>query len=750
MDAMQFGDLVRSVRHRTGLTQEELAEASGVSVRAIVDLERGQVRRPRSGTVRRIADACHLTGPARTQFEVAAREGSWPNRDALSSVVFPAQLPPALVGFSGRTRELSKLDDLVARAVPAPTGPAIAVVSGTAGVGKTALAVYWAHQVVDRFPDGQLYANLRGFEPAGEPRTPDDTVRGFLDALGVPPERIPADLDAKVGLYRSLIAGQRMLILLDNARDAAQVRPLLPGTASAFVVVTSRDSLAGLVAAAGAKPVPVGLLDPDGSRALLAGRLGANLIAAQPGPVQEIVERCAGLPLALAVVAARAAASPDGLLSLSELAAELATVRRGLDPLVGTDAATDVRSVFAGSYRTLSPGAGRLFRLLALYPAGEFGEPVAASLAGHPVRPLLTELTRAFLIMPVGPGRYTWHDLLRSYALELLDEQETGTPGVDGADLAIARRRLLGHLLHTAQAADRLVIPSRDPIPLDPAEPGAVIRPLEDREAALAWFATERRALVAATDMAAEAGLDRYAWQLAWAALEYLNRWGYWADSAAVHETALAAAIRLGDLGARALTHRGLGRAYGLLGRLDDAEAELTRAVELFTTLGSSVGAARTELSLAGLAERRGRYSDALHHATRALELFRQADGPIGVGNALNTVAWYHSLIGDHVTALALGGEALTVLQTTGDRFGLASTWECLGVAHHGLGTYAEAIDCYRRALELHRANADRYGESEALHRLGDAYAAFGATEEAGDARERAAQLDAELGAARR
>jgi tetratricopeptide (TPR) repeat protein/transcriptional regulator with XRE-family HTH domain len=741
MTAMQFGDLVRSVRHRTGLTQEELAEASGVSVRAIVDLERGQVRRPRSGTVRRIADACHLTGPARTHFEAAAREGSWPNRDALSSVAFPAQLPPAVVGFSGRAPELSKMDHLVARPEK-PTGPAIAVVSGTAGVGKTALAIYWAHQVLDRFPDGQLYANLRGFEPAGEPRTPDDTVRGFLDALGVPPERIPADLDAKVGLYRSLIAGQRMLILLDNARDAAQVRPLLPGTASALVVVTSRDSLAGLVAGAGARPVPVGLLDPDGSRALLAERLGANRIAAEPGPVQEIVERCAGLPLALAVVAARATASPDEWSSLRELAAELVTVSSGLDPLVGTDAATDVRSVFAGSYRTLSPGARRLFRLLALYPAGEFGEPVAASLAGHPVRAPLTELTQAFLIMPVGPGRYTWHDLLRSYALELVGERE--------ADLAAARRRLLDHLLHTAHAADRLVIPSRDPIPLDHAEPGAVVSPLEDLDAALAWFAMERRALAAATGMAAAAGLDRHAWQLAWATLEYLNRWGYWADAAAVHETALAAATRLGDPGAQALTHRGLGRAYGLLGRLDEAEAQLTRAVELFSTLGSSAGAARTELSVAGLAERRGRYPDALHHASRALELFRQAGRPTGVGNALNTVAWYHSLVGDHVTALALGAEALTVLQATGDRFGLASTWECLAVAHHGLGTYAEAIDCYRRALELHRANGDRYSESEALHRLGDAYAAIGATEEAGDARERAGQLDAELDAARR
>jgi tetratricopeptide (TPR) repeat protein len=315
-------------------------------------------------------------------------------------------------------------------------------------------------------------------------------------------------------------------------------------------------------------------------------------------------------------------------------------------------------------------------------------------------------------------------------------------------DTASARRRLLDHLLHTGYAADRLVIPSRYALGLDPAEPGTVTASPTDRAAALAWFEAERPALVAAVGVAAGAGLGRYAWQLAWVALEYLDRWGHWADAVATHEVALAAAKRLADPPALAFTHRGLGRAYGRVGRLDEAETHLEQSAELFTALGSPAGAARTELSLAGLAERRGRYRVALHHANRALDLFRLTGQAIGTGNALNTVAWYHSLLGEHGAALVLGRAALATLAETGDRYGLAGTWSGLGVAHHGCGSWAEAVDCYRRALELYGANADRFGEYATLDRLGDSYAAMGDPAAAGQAHERAARIRDELDAA--
>jgi tetratricopeptide (TPR) repeat protein/transcriptional regulator with XRE-family HTH domain len=710
---------VRAARYGARLTQEQLAHASGVSVRTIVDLERGKVRRPRMDTVRRIAQTCGLTGAAREDFEEAARAGYWRARApvAASSMDGPTQLPADVVRFTGRSDELARLDAALAAAGTAPAAPVIVVLSGMAGVGKTTLAVHWAHRLTSRFPDGQLYADLRGFDHAGPPRDPDDVVRGFLGALDVPPERTPADPDAREARYRGLLAGRRILLLLDNARDAAQVRPLLPGTGSVFVVVTSRDRLVGLVAGQAAHAVPVGVLDRAEARRLFIGRIEEDQVAADPAAADEIVTRCAGLPLALAVAAARIA---TGTTNLTALAGELRGAGGRLEPLAGTDPATDLRTVLATSFRALDRGAADLLRRLGLHPGADTDEAAAASLAGRPVadvRPLLATLVQANLLNEAGPGRYTRHDLLRAYTAELA-----------GADprAGAARLRLLDHLLHTAHAADRLVIPARDSIPLSPPRPGVSVAPLADRAAALAWFAAERPTLVAAVRAAADAGHDRHAWQLAWATLEYLDRWGHWADAATTHEVALPAAERLDDTRARAFTHRGLGRAYGRLNRLDDAETHLRHAAELFERLDTPAGTARTHLSLAGLAERRGDLREALHHATRALELFQAAARPIGVGNALNTAAWYHSLLGDHATALTVGRRAVTVLEPLGDSIGLAGTWDTLGAAHHGLGAYIEAAECYRRALRMYRAGDDRYNEAATLDRLGDTYHALG------------------------
>jgi DNA-binding SARP family transcriptional activator/DNA-binding XRE family transcriptional regulator len=448
----------------------------------------------------------------------------------------PRQLPAAVPGFTGRAAHLERLDALLPREGSSQgTAVVISAIDGTAGVGKTALAVYWAHRVADRFPDGQLYVNLRGFDPAG-PVPPDEAVRGFLDALHVPGQRMPVGLDAQAALYRSLLAGRRMLVVLDNARDADQVRPLLPGSSGCLVIVTSRNELAGLVAAEGAHPVPLDLLDPEDAAQLLARRLGADRVAAEPEALASIVRACAGLPLALVIVAARAATRPG--LSLAALAAELRQARGGLDAFSGTDPVTDVRAVFSWSYRSLSEPAGRLFRLLGLHPGADLTMRAAASLAGVPaeeVRPLLAELSRARLMAEHAPGRYAFHDLLRAYAAELA--AETDPPEERHAAL----HRLLDHYLHTAYAADAQLNPHRDQITRTPSQPGVTLDEVSNQRHALAWFAAEHATLLAVIERTVTAGCDTHTWQLAWAVTTYLDRQGHWHDWAGVQELALMA-----------------------------------------------------------------------------------------------------------------------------------------------------------------------------------------------------------------
>ncbi|MDW6064706.1 BTAD domain-containing putative transcriptional regulator [Streptomyces sp. FXJ1.4098] len=342
----------------------------------------------------------------------------------------PAQLPQDLPAFSGRRAQLAKLSALLPEAGRPLDTAVISVIGGMAGVGKTTLAVHWAHQVADRFPDGQFYVDLRGFDPTGTALDPGEAVRDFLCALGVPRHRVPHGLDAQTALYRSLLAGRRFLVLLDNALDTEQVRPLLPGAPGCLVIVTSRDTLTGLVADHGAHPLSLCWLDAEEGRELLAARLGAVRVAAEPQAAAEIVELCAGLPLALSCVAARLAAHPG--FRLSALAAELRDAHDRLDAIARGSA--EVSTVFSWSYRALSAGAARLFRLLAGHPGPDLSASAVAELAAldgldgldgldaQESARLLAELTRAHLVAELSPGRYSVHDLLRSYAAGLGEE----------------------------------------------------------------------------------------------------------------------------------------------------------------------------------------------------------------------------------------------------------------------------------------------------------------------------------------
>ncbi|MEN3356993.1 MAG: hypothetical protein V7637_975 [Mycobacteriales bacterium] len=639
----------------------------------------------------------------------------------------PRQLPLGVWGFTGRPAELATLD----AALPAATGPdatgraapAVHAVSGPPGVGKTALAVHWAHRVADRFPDGQLYVNLRGYDQGSRAMDPDEAVRGFLGALGVPPDRVPAGLDAQAALYRSTLAGRRVLVLLDNARDAEQVRPLLPGTPTALAVVTSRDQLTALVAADGAVPITLGLLTAAEARELLARRLGPDRIAAHPAAADAILDSCARLPLALTIAAARAAVRPG--LPLTALAAELAEARGRLDVLTAHDPAADVRAVFSWSYQALTPAAARLFRLLGLHPGVDTSEAAAASLAGHTpaeARPLLAELARASLLAEHAAARYTFHDLLRAYATELA----RGTDP-DG-ERAAAVDRLLDHYVHTGHTAEQLLNGHRDPpvLPLRPPAPGAHPERLTGHQQAMDWLAAERPVLLAALRLAAETGHDTEVWQLAWALDTFLDRRGYWHDLATAWQAALAAADRLADPNAQAYALRLLAWADTFVGRTAAAQAHLERALDLYAQAGDLAGQTHAHLNLSVLWERQGRLDQALVHDRHALELSRAAGHRRGLAQALNAYGWDHAQLGDYAAALVHCREALALHQQEGHRLGEANTWDSLGYAHRHLGQYAEAIEAYQHAIDGFRDLGDRYNEADTLVNLGDVHQAAG------------------------
>ncbi|MFV2021215.1 ATP-binding protein [Micromonospora sp. LOL_023] len=607
------------------------------------------------------------------------------------SVHPPAQLPPGIPRFTGRAAALAELDALLpAEPAPAPTTVVISAIGGTAGVGKTALAVHWMHRVAARFPDGQLYANLRGFDLDGRSATAGEVLRGFLAALGVHPQQIPADPTQQAGLYRSLMYRRRIAVLLDNARDAEQVRPLLPGAPGCLVLVTSRDRLTGLIVAEGAQALPLDLLTVEESRQLLAARI---------------------------------ATTPD--LPLAGHAADLGGTPGQLVPFAAVDPRTDVRVVFSWSYRTLDAAAARLFRLLGLHPGPEASVAAAASLAGLPVpavRPLLATLVEANLLTERGPGRYDQHDLLRAYGAEL-----GGTvDAVDERDAA--GRRLLDHYLHTARAADLGIDPYRlaTPTPLPKPDPAVTVPDQSGHATALAWLRTERPVLLAVLRLAADGGHDWYAWQLAATLVTFLDRQGHWHDLAASQATALAAAQRDGSLVGQVQARRGLAIAYTWLGRTDDAAAEYRCGLDLNRELGDREGQADAYLGLCWVLARAGDLDGALGRAQSALALYRAVGSPAGQAKALNNSGWLQARRGEFDEALACCAQALDLHERHGDRHGAALSWDNLGYIRHRLGEHRTAAGCYQRALALHRRLGDRYDEADVLVNLGETQQAAG------------------------
>ncbi|MFF8592908.1 BTAD domain-containing putative transcriptional regulator [Streptomyces sp. NPDC015220] len=639
-------------------------------------------------------------------------------------VPVPRQLPAPPTAFTGRKRELEQLTAAVEEAARREDVLVISAIVGTGGIGKTWLALRWAHENLKRFPDGQLYAALRGFDPSAEPVPAQVVIRGFLQALGVPPEEVPTAADAAAGLYRSLVADRRMLIVLDNARDTAQVVPLLPGSPACTVLVTSRGRLDGLATAYGARPLRVDSLTEPEAHQLLADALGGYRLAAEPDAAPVLLRHCAGLPLALGIVAARATAHPD--FPLTVLATELNESTTRLDALNTGEVTADLRAVFEASTRALDDEVTRVFGLLGLAPGPDIGLHAAACLTALPprrTRLLLRGLENAHLIQQYTPSRYRMHDLVRLCAAEHGRDQPAAVQRP-------ALRRLVDFYLHTAHAADRLLHPHRTPIDLDPPVPGGAPYRIPDRSAALRWFDTDHSCLLAAQQLALEHRWYAPAWQLAWALDTFHNDRGYHQDAQAAWRTALTAGEDLGPT-AQAQAHQHLGFILPITGSSAQARHHLDQALDLFAQTGDTAGQARTHVGLGMAGGQHAPLEQELPHYQRALRLYQALGDLRRQGSTLNMVGYTHAELGDFRQARTYCEQALLLLRRHGDRRHEAATLDTLGYIAYHTGDHHQALGYYHRALNLSRDIDNAYSEAMCLDHLGQVHQALGQSDEA-------------------
>jgi tetratricopeptide (TPR) repeat protein/transcriptional regulator with XRE-family HTH domain len=711
-----FAELLRQLRELALLTQEELAEAAGLSPRSVSDLERGIHRTARKDTAVLLAGALGLAEPVRALFVAAAR-GRGPAADVLAAVraVAPGAaaaaatrtLPRETVSFTGRGRELARLLEALAPAAANGAVLGIHAIDGMAGIGKTAFAVHAAHRLAGSFPDGQFFLPLHAHTPGQRPVTPADALASLLLIAGVPAAAIPPGLEARAARWRDHVAGKKVLLLLDDAAGHEQVRPLLPGTAGSLVLVTSRRRLAALDDAA------VMSLDtlPPGEAAALLARLAARPgLRAGDATVGEITRLCGYLPLAIGMLASQLRHHPAW--TVSQLAADLAEARDRLEFMQAED--LSVGAAFDLSYADLTDGQQRLFRRLGLIPGPDFDAYAAAALGGTSlgtVRRDLGALYGQHLLTEHAPGRYRLHDLLREHARSLAAD--------DVADTDAATGRLLDYYLHTALAAGRH-FPRRvgtDHRP--PGNPPVQAPDLSTFGRAAAWLEAERANLHAAAHYAATRGRPRHAIAISAAIGGFLAGRGHWDQSAALHQIALAAARQVGDRVGEAEALGELGSVQQLRGDYPAAAASLVRAVALFRDLGDGPGEAYALNQLGFVHVLTGDYLAAAASQQQALALARSVSDRLGEAAALNHLGLVQQLTGDHLAAAASQRQALVLFRDLGDLPGQAHVLNDLGVVQQETGDYPAAAASQQQALALFGDLGELIGQAYALNDLG-------------------------------
>jgi tetratricopeptide (TPR) repeat protein len=686
----------------------------------------------------------------------------------------PAQLPPAVADFTGRVAQLAQLDNFLPSKRDRPT--AAAVIAGSAGMGKTALTVFWAHRVRDQFPDGQLYVNLHGYA-TGPPLCPLAVLAQFLRAVDVAADRIPVDLDEAAGLYRTMLADKRMLVVLDNAVSADQVRPLLPASPSCLAVITSRNRLGGLVAHDGARRIELDVLSPTEARTLLIRALGASSVQAEPDSAAELARLCAYLPLALRIAAANIASNRRRC--IADQVAELHGHDRLAKLEIDEDDQAAIRASFDLSYDTLKPDARQLFRRLGLVPGPDVTVPVAAILAeiaDDRARRLLNDLAGAHLVDQATPGRFAVHDLLRLYARDRAADED----GHHNIDQTI--QRLFDFYLRTTHAAVQALYPQMVQVPITSARSGTLPRPAE----AKAWLDTERPNIVAATRYAAEYGPQPVAWQLAETLRGYFWHNRYTIDWFTVAQAGLSAATAEGEPRVQAVAHQGLGQVhhsvtrYPLaithfttaldlarqagwlagqasalnnlgcvhedLGQLDRATARFTQSLRLSRQAGSPRNIAAALTNLGEVSWQQGRLRPAANQFTRALNLNREIGSIAGQATCLRDLGNVHWQLGQLDDAVYYLDQALALQRDGGSRFGEATTLHDLSAVHHDAGRLDLALELAATALTLTEKSGDRRNQGNALNILGAIHRRLGNADQAISHHQQALDLDHDTG----
>jgi tetratricopeptide (TPR) repeat protein/transcriptional regulator with XRE-family HTH domain len=704
-----FAGLLRELRSGALLTQEELAEASGVRPRSISDLERGVAVTPHRDTVRLLADALHLTGPARERFEAAARGRAVTSGAGTAGAAAATRtLPRDIASFTGRQQELQELVD-------AATGPGgvvgIHAIGGMAGIGKTAFAVHAAHRLAERFPAGQIFLPLHGHTPGQQPVDPGDALASLLLTLGVPAGQIPPGVEARMALWRDRLAEKQLLLVLDDAANSEQVRPLLPGTGGSLVLVTSRRHLSALE---DATAISLDTLPPDEAAALLvrlAARPGLSL--ADP-TVSEIIQLCGCLPLAIGMVARQLHHHPAW--SLAGRAAELATARDRLE-LMATENLS-VAAAFDLSYQDLTPDQQRLFRRLGLHPGTDVDAYAAAALDGTGLaaaRLGLEALYDQYLLAEPAQGRYRLHDLIREHARALAWSLDP-----DG-DRDKVSARLLDYYEHTAALAEALL--TRQVRPAAPAAAAIppVVPALADREQGLAWVRTERANLLACLDHATETDQRARIIALTAGLAGLLLSDGPWTEAITRHTAAVRAAQHLGDRLAQANALNDLAIVLMRTGDNPGAVQAMEQAQDIYRDLGDRLGQANVLANLGAMRGATGDYPGVAQALEEALRIYGDVGDRRGQANALRELGIMRALTSDYPGAIQAQEEAQGICRDLGDRLGQAHALANLGDVRQLTGDYLGAAQALADALSTFRDLGNRGGEAHALTSLGEA-----------------------------